>query len=219
MSMNVQIEKQNMIKQQLRTGNVLNESILDLFDAIPRHEFVPSPFQPFAYSDTQIELGFGQRMMTPLEEALLLQSLELNGSETVLEIGTGSGFLTALLSRSCKKVISIDYFQELTKKAQEHLNHIDYQNVDLQTGDASQGVVDNAPYDVIIYTSAIDALTETQRLQLIPGGKLFAIIGKAPVMQGQLHQLNHQDEWSMKSIFETCLPPIIVPTKPNAFIF
>ena len=106
--MNIQSTRINMVKQQLRTGDVLNSSILDLYTEIPREEFVPNQFKHFAYSDMQIDLAHEQRMMTPLEEAKLLQALDLRGNEVVLEVGTGTGFLTALLSRLCKKVISID---------------------------------------------------------------------------------------------------------------
>ena len=111
----------NMIKQQLRTGNVLNESILSLYKTIPREDFVPQQLQHFAYTDAQLAIGHNERMMTPLEEATLLQALNLQGHEIVLEIGTGTGFLTALLSRLCKTVISIDYYAEFTKNAKENL--------------------------------------------------------------------------------------------------
>ena len=104
----------NMIKQQLRTGNVLNESILALYEKFPRENFVPSLYSSMAYSDMQVPLAHGQCMMTPLEEGLILQALALKGHETVLEVGTGTGFFTALLSQLCKKVISVDYFSEFT---------------------------------------------------------------------------------------------------------
>lgn len=213
------IEQHNMKTQQLRTGNVLNETILALYDQIPRDAFVPSHLQPFAYSDMQLELPHQQRMMTPLEEAQLLQSLELCGTETVLEVGTGSGFLTALLSRLCKTVVSIDYFEDITAQAKEKLLQHECNNVELFTGDASQGFFDKAPYDVVVFTGAIERLTETHRLQVLPGGKLFAIIGKAPIMQGQLQTLSHQATWSLKVIFETDLPALIDPSKPRDFIF
>lgn len=217
--MNVEVERINMITQQLRTGDVLNEQILTLFNEIPRHNFVPSHLQHFAYSDMQIELSHQQRMMTPLEEAMLLQALDLLGSETVLEVGTGSGFLTALLSRLSKKVISVDYFQDLTVNAANHLRQHECSNVELFTGDACHGWFDRAPYDVIVLTGAIEAITETHKLQVLPGGKLFAIVGKSPIMQGQLHRLSHDNTWSVEVIFETCLPPLIDHLKLTDFVF
>lgn len=217
--MSMQIEQTNMIKQQLRTGDVLNESILALYDKIPRAEFVPNHLRHFAYSDMQLELGHQQRMMTPLEEAKLLQALNLKGHETVLEVGTGTGFLTALLSHLCKQVISIDYFQDFTASAKVKLEQHQCDNVTLVTGNGCHGWFEKAPYDVVILTGAIDAITESLKLQILPGGQLFAIVGRAPVMQGQLHQLNHQNEWSMDIIFETYLPPLIDPLKRQDFVF
>lgn len=209
----------NMIKQQLRTGDVLDEKILKLFDQFPRHEFVPETYADFAYSDMQIPLAHGQRMMTPLEEGQLLQSLELTGKEVVLEVGTGSGYFTTLLSALCKKVISLDYFEDFTKKAGQKLEQHGRSNVQLITGDACRGWLELAPYDRVIFTGAIEALTETHRLQVLPGGKLFAIVGKAPVMQGQLHALDHEGNWTKTIIFETELPALINKLKPKEFIF
>lgn len=217
--MNIEIERTNMIKQQLRTGDVFNEQILSLFNEMPRHLFVPSHLQHFAYSDMQIELPHFQKMMTPLEEALLLQAINLSGTETVLEVGTGSGFLTALLSRLSKKVTSIEYFKDLTDHAQTRLSQCECNNVELVTGDASHGSYHQAPVDVMIMTAAIEKITDTHRLQILPGGRLFAIVGKQPIMQGQLHQLSPEGKWSFDVVFETCLPSLIENTKPSDFVF
>lgn len=217
--MNIEVERTNMITQQLRTGDVLNEQILTLFNEISRHNFVPSHLQHFAYSDMQIELPHQQRMMTPLEEALLLQALNLSGTEIVLEVGTGTGFLTTLLSRLSKKVISVDYFQDLTANAAHHLSQHECNNVELFTGDACHGWFDRAPYDVMVLTGAIEAITETHKLQILPGGKLFAIVGKNPIMQGQLHHLSHDNIWSVDVVFETCLPSLIDHSKRVDFVF
>jgi protein-L-isoaspartate(D-aspartate) O-methyltransferase len=208
-----------MVKQQLRTGNVLDDKVLSLYDSIPRHEFVPPVYQTLAYSDMQIPLIQGQFMMTPLEEATILQALDLDGHETVLEIGTGTGFFTALLSRLAKQVISIDYFQEFTDYAQAKLDRHGCTNVELITADACRGWLDKAPYDAVVFTGAIEELKETQRLQVVPGGKLFVITGKAPVMQGQLHRLDHDDTWHGSLLFETNLPPLIDKSKSEKFIF
>ncbi|WED42235.1 protein-L-isoaspartate O-methyltransferase family protein [Legionella cardiaca] len=209
----------NMVKQQLRTGDVLDETILALYEEIPRHEFVPHNLQHFAYSDLQITLAHEQRMMTPLEEGILLQALALQGHETVLEVGTGTGFLTALLSKLCKKVISVDYFSDFTNDARRKLHKHHCTNVELITGDACRGWLDKAPYDVMVFTGSIEALTETHRLQLLPGGRLFAIIGKEPVMQGQLHSLDYDGKWHAKLLFETNIPPLIDKLKPKEFVF
>ncbi|TAL62452.1 MAG: protein-L-isoaspartate O-methyltransferase [Legionella sp.] len=209
----------NMIKQQLRTGDVLNEYILDLYDLFPRTAFVPEPYTHFAYSDMQIPLAHGQRMLTPLEEGILLQSLDLKGYETVLEVGTGTGFLTAMLSKMAKKVISIDYYADFTQNASRKLKAHDCHNVELVTGDACRGWLENAPYDVIVMTGAIEKLTETHRLQVLPGGKLFAIIGKSPVMQARLFEVDHHSVWTETTLFETDIPPLVDQLKPKVFVF
>ena len=209
----------NMIKQQLRTGNVLDERILSLYDSVPRDEFLPARLKSFGYSDMHIPLAHSQCMMTPLEEALLLQSLALQGHEVVLEIGTGTGFLTELLSHLCKKVVSVDYYADFTASARGKLAEHRRSNVELFTGDASQGWLDFAPYDVVVFTGAIERLTEIQRLQIVPGGKLFVIVGKEPVMQGQLHTLDHNGQWSESVIFETCLPSLVDQLKHTDFNF
>jgi len=208
-----------MVKQQLRTGDVLNEDILTLYETMPRHEFVSPEYADFAYSDMQIPLPHGQRMLTPLEEGQILQNTGITSEEVVLEIGTGSGFFTALLSRQCKKVISIDYFADFTEKAQIKLAEHQCENVELYTGDACRGWLEMAPYNIIIFTGAIEELTETHKLQLLPGGRLFAIIGTGHAMQGQLHQLDHNGNWTKSILFETEIPPLIDKLKPKEFKF
>ena len=209
----------NMVKQQLRTSGVLNESILALYDDIPRAAFVPQAQACVAYSDLQIPLAHGQCMMTPVEEATLLQALALKGHERVLEVGTGSGFLTALLSRLCQHLISIDYYADFTDHARRLLQQHACDNVELLTGNAAHGWVDSAPYDVIIFTGAVPVITETHRLQVLPHGQLFAVVGEAPIMQGQLHALSSQDTWSQTVLFETLLPPLLGSTPSTTFVF
>lgn len=217
--MSNQNARTNMIKQQLRTGGVLNESILNLYETISREDFIPEHYAQFAYSDMQIPLAHGQRMLTPLEEGTLLQSLNLQGKETVLEIGTGTGFLTAMLSKLCKQVISVDYYADFTNFAKTRLEELNCTNVELITGDGSRGWLDNAPYDVVIFTGSLEKLTDTHRLQVLPGGKLFAILGKSPVMQACLFSLDHNNVWSESMLFETDIPPLTDRLKPKEFIF
>ncbi|WP_419419078.1 protein-L-isoaspartate O-methyltransferase family protein [Legionella sp. D16C41] len=209
----------NMIKQQLRTGDVLDENILALYDKFPRDEFVPRAMQQFAYSDMQIPLAHEQRMLNPLEEGKILQAIQLKKDETVLEVGTGTGYLTALLSGLCKKVISIDYFKEFTDMAAVNLKRHQCNNIELITGDGYNGWIDNAPYNVIIMTGAIDSVTDALRLQILPGGRIFAIIGKEPVMQAMLFTLSLDGTWTQELLFETSVSPLINKFKPKEFIF
>lgn len=208
-----------MIKQQLRTGSVLDETILDLYVNIPRHEFVPEIHQDFAYADLQIPLAHNQVMLTPLEEATILQELKLSGNEVVLEVGTGSGFFTALLSKLARSVISVDYFEDFTHNAKSKLAQFNCENVELITADANNGYVEQAPYDVIVYTGAINRLSDLQKLQLLPGGKLFAILGEHPVMQGKLYTLDHHENWSEKLLFSTDIPVLINKFSKESFVF
>lgn len=217
--MNNQIARINMINQQLRTGDVLDDTILNLYQQAPRDAFVPSTFAPFAYSDMQITLPHGQRMLTPLEESKLLQAMNFQGHELVLEVGTGTGFLTSLLSQLCQKVISVDCYESFTADATRKLKESSADNIELYTGNAYHGWYDKAPYDAMIFTGAIDAITDTHRLQILPGGKLFAIVGTEPVMQGQLHRLDHEGHWTMEVIFETNIPPLLNPMKQDSFVF
>ncbi|WP_454780554.1 protein-L-isoaspartate O-methyltransferase family protein [Legionella sp. WA2022007384] len=217
--MSYQSARINMVKQQLRTGDVLNESILNLYDIVLRHEFVPEQFIHFAYSDMQIPLNHDQRMLTPLEEGQILQALELQGHETVLEVGTGSGFFTALLSKLCKKVISIDYYADFTTNAARLLKKHHCNNVELITGDASQGWLESAPYDVVVFTGAKEQINETQKLQILPGGKLFVIEGTSPVMQGRLYELDHSEHWHEALLFETNIPLLIDKSMQKEFVF
>lgn len=209
----------NMIKQQLRTGDVLDESILNGYDLLPRHEFVPQPYTSFAYSDMQIPLTQGQSMLTPLEEGKILQALDLQGGETVLEIGTGSGFFTAMLSKLCKKVISIDYYAEFTLQATKNLQAHRCDNVELITGDACDGWLERAPYEVMVFTGALEELTETHKLQILPGGKLFVIEGEFPVMRAFLHVLSHEEVWQKTLLFETNTPLLLGQRKRKEFVF
>ncbi|RUR08453.1 protein-L-isoaspartate O-methyltransferase [Legionella sp. km772] len=217
--MNNNSARTNMVKQQLRTNDVLDESILALYDLVPRHEFVPEQYAAFAYSDMQIPLRHEQRMLTPLEEGMILQALDLRGHETVLEIGTGSGFFTALLSKLCKKVISVDYYAEFTHNAAAKLKAHHCDNVELITGDASRGWLEKAPYDVVVFTGAVEQLTQTHKLQILPGGKLFSITGKSPIMQARLYSLDHEGIWTESFLFETDIPNLIDHLKPKEFVF
>lgn len=215
-----QLARTNLIKQQLRTCDILNERILALYDKIPRDIFVPEALRHVAYSDLQLPLAHNQRMMTPLEEATILQALDLKGHEQILEIGTGSGFFTTLLSHLGGHVTSVDYFPDFTANAAKKIHLHGRGNVTLVTGDASQGWLEKAPFDVVIYTGAQSQLTDIQRLQVVPGGKLFAITGKNPVMHGELHHLNHDETWQTQFLFETEIPLLITKNMPaQPFVF
>lgn len=209
----------NMIKQQLRTGNVVNSKILDLFQNVDRANFTPRSYRDFAYSDLQIPLAHGNRMLTPLEEALILQTLDLQGHETVLEIGTGTGFFTYMLSQLAKHVITIDYFADCTQQAQKNCQQHGRNNIEFITGNGRNGWVNQAPYDVIVFTGAIPKITEILKLQVSLGGKIFALVGQSPVVAGWLYQVDHQNHWKQELIFETDIPMLIDNSPQHTFVF
>jgi protein-L-isoaspartate(D-aspartate) O-methyltransferase len=214
-----QTMRTNMLKQQLRTGNVLDPNILALYEEIPREAFVPQAFQAFAYSDTPIPLAYAQAMLTPLEEATILQHLALTGKETVLEIGTGTGFFTALLSRLSKEVLSIDYFSEFTKEASRKLASLQCNNVELITGDAYHGWIERAPYDVIVFTGGVETLSKTHLLQVAPNGSLVALVGQAPVLHAEILRFDATGNQSTTWLFETNTPLLIDKYKTPSFVF
>ena len=217
--MNQQAASINMIKQQLRTNGVMNEQIIALYEKIKRAEFVPAAYKSFAYSDLQIPLLNEQRMMTPLEEALLLQSLNLQGHEIILEIGTGSGFLTALLSHLCKKVISVEYFADLAEFAHQNLKAHNINNVELICGDGSQVLTDYSPYDAIIYTASTPQLETKIYSQVAPNGKIFSMIGNAPIIKACINQLDNKGIWHKHSVFETNVPNLLTTKTSSSFVF
>ena len=208
-----------MLKQQLRTGNILNSNILNLYQSLPRDHFVPRTYKQFAYSDLQIPLGHEQKMLTPLEEATILQSLDLRGDETVLEIGTGCGYMTALLAQCAKEVVSVDYYREFTELAEANLNRFNIDNVVLYTGDGHRGWIEKAPYDVIVVTGSLPELDQIFKPQLMKGGKLFAIIGSDAAMKGTLFQLDSNDVWQQKVLFETSANCLIGAEHQSNFTF
>lgn len=211
--------KCNMIKQQLRTTGVVDDKILSLFESTPRKVFVPETYESCAYADMQIPISKAAYMMTPTEEALLLQSLKLTGQEVVLEVGTGSGFLSAMLSQLCKKVVTIEIDPKLAESAKKKLDALGYTNIESHTGNAYEGWVDSAPYDRIIFTGATPSLKKSMHVQLQSGGKIFAIHGKGAIMQAQLHSLQADKTWKTQLLYQTCLPSLVPLHAAHSFVF
>ncbi len=217
--MNMNIAQTNMVKQQLRTGNVVDNSILGLYQALPRESFVPRTYKQFAYSDFKIPLAQQQKMLTPLEESVILQELDLQGNENILQIGTGSGFLTALLAQNSAHVISVDYYKDITEQAESNLKQFNIKNVSLETGDAHRGWMDDAPYDVIVMTGAVETLDEIFKPQIMKSGKMFAIVGTYPVMKGSIFSLDQDEQWQEKILFDTCVEPLLTNHTKSTFNF
>lgn len=217
--MNLEQARHNMIEQQVRTWEVLDQQVLDLLDQIPRERFVPPEYRQLAYADTRIPIGEGQVMMTPRVEARLLQSLRIGPTDTALEIGTGSGYLAALLASLAEHVYSVEISDALSRAAARRMEEQGIENVTLHVADGLRGWIDHEPYDAIAVTGSVPRLDENLERQLAVGGRMFIIVGESPVMEALLITRVSERDWTRESIFETDLPPLLGATKPQTFSF
>jgi protein-L-isoaspartate(D-aspartate) O-methyltransferase len=209
----------NMIEQQIRPWDVLDQGVLDLIAELPREDFVPEAYRSLAYADTAIPLGHGQVMMHPKIEARLLQALDLHATDTVLEIGTGSAYLTALLARATHHVYSVDIIPQFKQQAAEKLAVQGIDNVTLEAGDAARGWPKHGLYDVIAITGSLPELPAAFLQSMNRGGRLFAVLGTAPIMEAMLIRRVGDSEWSRESLFETELPRLINAPATARFVF
>ena len=209
----------NMIEQQIRTWEVLDQNVLDLLFKVRREEFVPDPYSALAFVDMEIPIGHGEKMLQPKLEARMLQELALGSGDRVLEIGTGSGYMTALLASIAGHVYSVDIHPDFTQKAGDKLGAHGLRNVTLETGDAARGWDPHGPYDAILLTGSIPVLAETFKASLKPGGRLLAIVGMAPVMEAQLVTRGAEGAYNTVSLFETCVAPLKNAQQPERFVF
>lgn len=217
-SLNVEQARSNMIEQQIRPWEVLDPQVLDLISDVPREKFVPAAYHDLAFADFNIPLAHNQAMMSPTVEGRLLQALRLRPSDTVLEIGTGSGYLTALLATTTKHVDSVDIFADVVQEAETKLKALNMNNISLNTGDAINGWNSGRRYDVIVLTGSVPILKSHFQAQLNEGGRLFAIVGEPPIMEAQLISRLNENEWDMEGLFETSLPPLLGASVPNRFV-
>jgi protein-L-isoaspartate(D-aspartate) O-methyltransferase len=214
---NYEQAKFNMLEQQIRPWEVLNQQVLDCMAKVEREKFVPREYQKLAYADFEIPLAHAQLMMPPRLEGRLLQSLNLQPTDSVLEIGTGSGYLTALLASLSKQVDSVDIYADFIAQAEVKL--AEFTNVSLGIGNAAAGWKTDLSYDVIVLTGSVKHLPEQFKLQLKPQGRLFAIVGKPPIMEAVLITRFSEREWIYESLFETSIPSLIELTPTMDFVF
>lgn len=198
----------NMIEQQIRPWEVLDMQVLELMGSMPREVFVPSPFQGLAYADIEIPLGNDQSMMFPKIEGRLLQALSIQPNDRVLEIGTGSGYLTACLANLAIQVISLEIDQELLTHAEACLKEQHVTNVELRCEDGLSGETEGGPFDVIAVTGSLPMIPDALLRQLNVGGRLFAVVGEAPAMEGTLVTRTGADSWHSEGLLETELTPL-----------
>jgi protein-L-isoaspartate(D-aspartate) O-methyltransferase len=216
---NIEQARFNMVEQQIRPAEVLDTRVLSVIEDTPREEYVPIKYRQLAFSDTNIPLGHGQTMMSPIMEARALQALDIKDNNKILEIGTGSGYLTALLTKLGNQVISVEINEELYNTAQKTLNAQIITNVSLYLGDASAGWAEQAPYDVIAVTGSMPILSESIIQQLSLGGRALVVVGTEPAMSVLLITRINEQQWHRENLFETVLPPLLNVEKPSTFVF
>lgn len=216
--MNIDYAREKMIEQQVRAWDVLDPTVLDVLGKIPREQFVPRAYQLLAFADVEIPIGHGESMMTPTVEGRVLQALNLDGLGRVLEIGTGTGFLTACLARLCDHVTSIDIYEDFLKRAGENLADTGIENVDLQHMDAIERLPDGR-FDAIAVTGSVQRFDPRFVEALKDGGDLFIVVGDAPAMDARRVTRTGDSDWTSESLFETDLKPLVRGSLPPQFAF
>ena len=221
--MSVEQARFNMIEQQIRTWEVLDQDVLDLLYAVRREEFVPAVYRELAFSDLEIPLYEGaaedERMMQPKVEARILQELAVRKYERVLEVGSGSGYLAALLAARAHHVHSVEINPKLKAFAEENLRRSGVDNVTVDLGNSAQGWQAHAPYDVIVLTGSTPVLPQAFIAQLKTGGRLFAVVGDPPVMEARLITCVGEGSHHVIDLFETSLAPLKNAMQPGRFQF
>jgi protein-L-isoaspartate(D-aspartate) O-methyltransferase len=217
--MDIERARFNMIESQIRTWEVLDQSVLDLLSVIKREAFVPEKYRPLAFVDMEIPLGHGEVMLAPKLEARLLQELTLGKTDRVLEIGTGSGYMTALLANLAEHVYSVELYPEFSAAAAAALRQHGIENATLEVGNGAQGWARHAPYDVILLTGSVPVMPPQFRAQLRPGGRLLAVVGDPPAMTATLVTCVTEGAYNETGLFETCIRPLQHAIQPERFVF
>jgi protein-L-isoaspartate(D-aspartate) O-methyltransferase len=208
----------NMIEQQIRTWEVLDQDVLDLLFAVHREDYVPAEHRALAFADLEIPLPNGFRMWTPKMEARVLQELELAPDERVLEIGTGTGYFTALLASSCAEVVSVEIDPATAARARARLDSKGFDNVRVEVGDGARGYGQEA-FDAIVLSGSTPLLPERFFEQLRPGGRLFAVVGEPPAMKARLTRSSGPGTRVARDLFETVIKPLTHALAPERFVF
>ncbi len=217
--MDFELARTNMIESQIRTWDVLDQAVLDAIAAVKREDFVADEYRSLAFADMQIPLGHGEVMLTPKLEARMLQEFRLLPEDKVLEIGTGSGYVTALLCSLARSVVSIEIVPAFTQMARTRLRAANIDNVTLEVADAADGWEQAAPYDGILLTGSVPELPDAFRRQLSVGGRLLAVIGEEPAMTATLISRVSETDYTSTRLFETCIPPLRNIFKRERFVF
>lgn len=206
--MNIEQARFNMIEQQIRPWEVLDPQVLDLLFVVKREDFAPPAYRNLAFADLEIPLGNGQVMLAPKIEAKMLQELVIKKTDKILEIGTGSGYMAALLAARAEHVVTVELRPELAAAAEENLTRAGVANVTVEVGDGANGWSQRGPYDAIVVSGSLPVLPDALLKQLRVGGRLAAVVGEAPVMEAQLITCTADGIYNTVNLFETVIPPL-----------
>lgn len=217
--MDMQAARSQMVHQQVRTWDVLDLRVLALLESLPRDRFVPESLRDFAYADMQLPLPHGEVMMQPKVEGRLLQALDPQTDDSVLEIGTGSGFFAACLAKLAREVLTVDIHPDFTESAAKPLKSLGLKNVKLETRDGTRLDWLSARYDLIAVTGSLPIYDATYAQHLNLGGRLVMIVGESPVMEALLITRTAEDSFTRTALFETDLPALVGATAPRHFRF
>lgn len=213
----------NMIEQQIRPWEVLDPEVLELLSVIRREDFVPAAHRALAFADLELPIGSSanpsQTMLAPKTEARLLQEVDVRSTDRVLEIGTGTGYMAALLAAKAEYVYTVEIDPALAETARANLQRAGAANVAVEVGDGSRGWAAHAPYDVIVVSASIPVLPDEFLSQLKVGGRLVAIVGEDPVMEAQLVTRTGENAYSTINLFETVVAPLVNAAQREAFVF
>ena len=216
--MNTETARRQMVEQQIRTWDVFDADVLEAFQDIPKDRFVPEQCADVAYADTEIPLPHDQCMLRPNIVGRILQSVDIKPADDVLEIGTGTGYLTACLSTLASTVLSIDIFPEFVETAKARLDDLGVDNARLECMDAMRELPDGQ-FDVVVVTGSVPELDDRFVALLRPGGRLFVVIGESPLMRATLITRGEDDAFDEETLFETDVPRLIADWSPPDFSF
>jgi protein-L-isoaspartate(D-aspartate) O-methyltransferase len=216
--MNFEAAREQMIEQQVHTWEVFDDRVLAAMRSVPREHFTPATYREVAFADAPIPLAHGQWMLPPKIHGRILQALQIQPADVVLEVGSGSGYLSACLGRLASRVQSLELFEDLALLARQSLLQAAINNVAVDVADATR-LEQEASYDAIAVTGSLPLYDERFQRALRHGGRLFVVVGQAPVMEGWLVTRVGDREWHRESVFETCIDPLVNAARPSPFVF
>ena len=217
--MNLEEARSNMIQQQIRPWNVLDAAVLRLLSVVKREDFVPLAQKALAFVDMEIPLGQGQCMLAPRIEARMLQDAAVQRHEKVLEIGTGSGYMAALLAHCAERVLSLEINPELAQQARVNLQKAGIQNAEVRQFDGAKGAPADGPFDVIVLSGSVAEVPPALLAQLKVGGRLIGIVGDEPMMSVTLIRRSGETEFKTSELWDTVAPRLLNFPEPSHFNF